>query len=387
MLDETLSRLDELNLADSVRKRLATDVARVLTHGVHEVNGRQCVTGYSYGVLYDWDLYFECLALSYLGHFEFAKNGVLTFLDHQHDDGFVPRVLEAPWEKPGQHFKPFLVQTAALYSEKTGETDWLTTNVLNGLAKYLDHWFSDHYAASPDCLPVWNSADHTGMDNQDERAGALDSYVCQGVDLACYLVREFAAMSDIYKSLGEGDFAERYAGKADALRLRISREFWCEEDGFFYDRNIRTGEFIRVKCASSFAVLWVGGASKKQAERLVLEHLTNPNEFWLEFPVASMSALEPSYRQKPYEYEKCCNWKGNVWIPTNYYIFQGLLRYGYTTLADDLAKKTTAMLMKNEATREYYDGETGSGVGLDPFWGWSMLGYLMEHELHKSRAP
>ena len=31
--------------------------------------------------------------------------------------------------------------------------------------------------------------------------------------------------------------------------------------------------------------------------------------------------------------------------------------------------------------REYYNGETGAGQGLSPFWGWSGLGYLMKAEL------
>ncbi|MEO0497324.1 MAG: trehalase family glycosidase [Pseudomonadota bacterium] len=381
MAEKLQSLLAGLELADPVKMRLAEDLQRILKSGTHIVNGRLCVTGYSYGALYDWDLYFECLALAHLGHVEFAKNGVLTFLDHQQSSGFIPRVLAAPWQKPGQHFKPFLAQTAALYTNAAGDTEWLQADVLPRLDRYLTHWFSEHYHSKGDGLPVWNSADHSGMDNQDERAGALNSYVCQGVDLACYLVREFEAMARLYHMTDNARAANKHAERADVLRYKISTRFWCETDGFFYDRNVRTGGFIKTKCASSFAVLWVGAASLNQAKRLVDEHLLNPKEFWLKYPVASMSALEPSYRQSPYDYEACCNWKGNVWIPTNYYIFRGLLRYGFNDAAAELAAKTLAMLMNNDTTREYYDAETGKGVGLDPFWGWSILGYFMQIEM------
>ena len=30
---------------------------------------------------------------------------------------------------------------------------------------------------------------------------------------------------------------------------------------------------------------------------------------------------------------------------------------------------------------EYYNGDTGAGQGLAPFWGWSSLGYIMKAEL------
>ena len=46
-----------------------------------------------------------------------------------------------------------------------------------------------------------------------------------------------------------------------------------------------------------------------------------------------------------------------------------------------------SLLMKNEGTREYYDAETGDGLGLDPFWGWSLLGYFMPLEFHERYDP
>jgi putative isomerase len=70
-------------------------------------------------------------------------------------------------------------------------------------------------------------------------------------------------------------------------------------------------------------------------------------------------------------------------VPTNYMLFHGLLKQGYREVAEDLAYKTFWMVLNEEATREYYNAETGCGQGLNPFWGWSTLGYLMplEYEL------
>jgi len=39
------------------------------------------------------------------------------------------------------------------------------------------------------------------------------------------------------------------------------------------------------------------------------------------------------------------------------------------------------------STREYYNAETGCGLGLDPFWGWSSLAYLMPLEQELGYDP
>jgi hypothetical protein len=31
----------------------------------------------------------------------------------------------------------------------------------------------------------------------------------------------------------------------------------------------------------------------------------------------------------------------------------------------------------NSVTREFYDSDTGKGNGMNPFWGWSSLAYVM----------
>lgn len=365
----------------ALKKRLNNDFGRIMKHGIIKVSGKKCVTGYSYGELFDWDLYFENLVLSYFGVSKYCKTGVESFLDRQEENGFISRTLGVVWPKKNQHFKPFLAQTALLYLEQTNDLDWLRENRFQQLKKYLEYWLKGEYASSLG-FPTWNSADHSGMDNQDERAGAINSYVCMGVELSVFLVKEFEAMTTIAQKIDLQDESLKFAKKAKDMNKKISDIFWDEECGFFYDINVRTNKYIKCKTVAGFSPLWTGAATKLQAERIIEQHLLNKDEFWLKYPVASMSKCEPGYRQEKYDYEDCCNWKGPTWMPTNYYVFRGLLRYGFESEAKSLAEKTFDMLMRNHDTREYYNAETGEGLGLNPFWGWSVLGYFMPFEYH-----
>lgn len=381
---------------------LSPDHRERLASRLHEVNGHirergvgqgkakgalwsgmnaDLLTGYSYGEYYDWDLYFENLYLSHFGVSLYCRTNLEVFLDRQLACGFVARTLIEPRQR--QHFKPFLAQIAVLGSRQFGSFAWLAGKYYERLAKYLDYWrwFCDF---DKNGLSVWDSADHSGMDNQVLRAGPLDTMSVEGVDLNCYLVRELDAMEWIARALDLPADSRKWAAEAAALRGAINDILYDEADGFYYDRDERTGALIRVKSASSFAPLWAGVADARRAGRLV-GHLTDPDEFWLAHPLASWARNEVGYYQQRRGFE--CTWMGACWVPINYMAAHGLMRYGYTDVAHALARKTFDMALNEITTREYYDAETGVGQGLNPFWGWSALAYTLPLELEACYDP
>jgi putative isomerase len=75
-------------------------------------------------------------------------------------------------------------------------------------------------------------------------------------------------------------------------------------------------------------------------------------------------------------------------VPANYMIFHGLLDYGYKEPAKELAMRSFRMALdQNNNTREYYDSDTGRGDGMNPFWGWSALAYVMPLDYANSYDP
>ena len=368
-----------------LRDRLTSLNGDMLKRGILPYPGTndKLLTGYAYHEFYDWDLYFENLYLSYYGVSDYCFTNFKMFLSRQEPDGFIARMLNR--RNTGQMFKPFLAQIAVLGSRQKGEDyEWLRASYYEGLRKYLDRWFA--YDADKNGLPVWESADASGMDNQLRRAGSLRQFQDEGVDLACYLYRELEAMALIAGKLGKPDDTRAFQARADKLAKTINAVFWDDKDGFYYDRNEKTGQTVRLKSVAGFLPLWAGVASAEQAERLVREHLTNPHEFWLQYPIASYAATEPDFYEGRHGSE--CNWHGTTWIPTNYMIFHGLVRYGYKEIAKDLAYRTFRLALDaNEVTREYYDSDTGAGNGMNPFWGWSSLAYVMPLEYETGYDP
>lgn len=355
------------------------------------VTGKPYFTGYSYESLYDWDQYFEGLVQLYMGWgTKYLLSAVDIFLDHQNADGFIPRAIDPPTlhrpDEPTEMVKPFLSQILLLCLHEDGQIDFLESgDRFSRLTAYLKHWLFalDRRGAG---LSYWRSSPHTGMDNQRERAGDWGSDFCEGVDLNAYLCREISAYRILCGTIGRNREADEAGAWYEQRRSALLAACWDEEDGFFYDVDARTGERIRVKSVAGFAPMWAGIVSAEQAERLVREHLLNPEEFARPYPIPAYAAGWNGYSAMYLPGDIGCAWRCNTWIPTNYYVFEGLRQYGYTDEAADLAARTYDMI-KKAGFREYYASETGEGCGLDPFWGWSLLGMFMPTEIASGYDP
>ena len=341
---------------------------------------KEYYTGYEYATLYDWDQYFEGIVELYLGwDTRLLKNGVEIFLDYQKDDGHIQRSSSAGY--PAQlteHVKPFLAQISLLIYKKDKSLSFLTPQYYQKMKKYLLYWLEDR-DQNHNHLSVWDSAMHTGMDNQHERAGRWSEFYCEGADLNSFLVRECRAFAQIACLLGHADDQELFLGYAKKISEAVQTLLWNEQDGLFYDLDQRTGKQIKVNYLGSFATLWAGIPTEEQAKRMVHEHLMNPGEYLRPFPFPVLSKSEPGYSETPLEGDIGCCWRAQTWIPTNYYLSHGLRAYGYTALASYLSKKTYENV-KAIGDREYYNTESKSGNGLNPFWGWSLLAYFMPLE-------
>ena len=150
------------------------------------------------------------------------------------------------------------------------------------------------------------------------------------------------------------------------MQLNFNSRFWDEGLGLYYDYDVQSGMPIRINTACTFLSLFAGLPSERQAKRLVQEHLLEPSEYApgseIRHWVTTTAKSEPTWESRRY-------WRGPVWIIMNWFIIEGLQRYGYHELAE-VIRQDTLGLMEAGGFREYYDARDGSGCGSTDF-SWS----------------
>ena len=360
----------------------------------HKETGQSYYT--SYTDIYDWEMYFDGLALAYYGGEEHTMGGLHVFLSRQREDGFISRhvLKQKPPAEEGEvarrlyHYesnelcKPFLCQAALIVSRMRGDASWLGVEDFGRLMRFINCWLTA-WDRDGDGLSEWASAPQSGADTQLERIGPWESYYCEGVDINCYLYRELLAAAELAKALRLPKEVAYFKQQAARKKERIQALLWDEKDGCYYSRDRRTGELIRVKDAEMFLPLWAGVATPKQARLLVSRHLRNPAEFWTPYPVPSYARSEPHYTQyfKPgpgipecFEVEAGHgNWSGSVYPHWNYLFVHGLEDYGFHKEARHIAQVYSEVMRRQPDFYEYYNAETGDGLGVHPFWAGATL--------------
>lgn len=347
-----------------------------------------------YTQLFDWDTYFMGVALSYDGVSEPLENSVKDFLDFTDENyatmGYTPREIatDAPDALP-QMCKPFLAQMALRASQTLKDYDWLLepsgetrrTYYLK-LGDTLDFWESAR--RSPDGLFRWFNGLESGVDNNpavsDDPADTTE-----GVDLQCYVYREYLAMAALAVKLGAPSGARIYQDKARALAELVRQKMWSAQDGMFLNIDARTGQFVRIKTWTNFIPLWVGIATKSQADEMIRAHVLNPREFWSPNGIRTIAATEPHYDPRS------GYWRGPVWVLSNYLVMHGLENYGYKKEALQLANETVALLLRDlrvtSGMNENYNPETGEPDAAGHFVSWDLLAEHMTGEAQNGADP
>lgn len=339
-----------------------------------------------YFQLFDWDMYFMSVALSYDGVSSPVADSVRDFLEFVNENannpGYAPREIAAdrPWALPEQ-CKPFLAQAAVRAALTSGQWDWIRP-LYPKLRATVGFWEDTRRA--PNGLFVWYNGVESGADNSPAVVD-VPAQTTEGVDLQVYLYREYQALARIGRELKDPDSDRLYSKKAEDLKALMLRKMWSEHDGLFFNLDARTGRPIKVKAWTSFTPLWARMVSDEQARRMIDDHLLSAREFWSVHGVRSLSASEPAYRPKD------GYWRGPVWVVSNYIVMRGLLNYGYNAQARVLAQETVDLLVedfkKTGGMNECYDPDTGAPAAGGHFVSWNLLAEHMAREAQTGADP
>jgi hypothetical protein len=138
-------------------------------------------------------------------------------------------------------------------------------------------------------------------------------------------------------------------------------KLWDEQSGQYYSRDFITFELLREPTIATLMPLYAGTIDKDRAARLV-ELLTDHRKFWLHHPVPSVPLNSTFFSPQRY-------WQGPTWLNTNWLIIDGLRRYGYDEIADELTRRSLEMVA-NAGCFEYFSPIDGTGIG-SPSFSWT----------------
>jgi len=131
---------------------------------------------------------------------------------------------------------------------------------------------------------------------------------------------------------------------------------------------------LRVDNWSSFLPLWAGIATSERAKRMV-ERLRDENTFNCKGGIRTLSRLEQMYDIRATNNPS--NWLGPIWGCVNYFIFEGLIKYGFEDDAREIAEKTIRLfgrdLEVSGALHEYYNPDTCEPIITKGFQNWNFL--------------
>jgi len=163
-------------------------------------------------------------------------------------------------------------------------------------------------------------------------------------DLNTYLVMQMECLGRIARVIGLSGEADDWEQRAQAHLQRMIAYLWDEKAGLF--RAKRKGETIPVLTPFNLFPLITGRLPDEIAARLV-EHLTDPAEFWTKYPIPSVAVNDPLYNPMQM-------WRGPTWINVNYMMVEGLERSGYPVVARELRRRTLDLVMQHSDIYEFY---------------------------------
>lgn len=342
-----------------------------------------------FGPYFGWDQFFN----GYLACFEDnegAQETIRAHLAYQLPDGYIANCSH--WDLPQRSSRVFVTADrsqppvgamciwkmherrpdsdflAEVYPDLVRWSEWWKT-ARDGNGNGLFEWGDGlgEYALARletgwDDTPHFDGVDMLGT---QMTADAVDLNALWSLD-AMYLAR-------IADALGKPGEAEAHRADHEAMNQRINEHLWNEELGIYCSRNWRdtpegAPSFLTRITPMNFYPLACGAADEARAAR-VLAWLYNEDKFWGEWMLPTLPFDDPEWEKQHY-------WKGHIWPPPNYIVWQGVKQYADPAHQAEFARRSVKLFMKGwdnaRICSENYRSDTGAPAS-HPNYTWGAL--------------
>ncbi|NNM84563.1 MAG: hypothetical protein HKL96_02230, partial [Phycisphaerales bacterium] len=227
---------------------------------------------------------------------------------------------------------------------------------------------------------VWKNAKYeSGMDDSTMylRGKTVvmhpsDTFNLDDVGLSSLWAADAMYLSEIAAALGHKNAAAHYEAERVAMAARINALLWSHKFGMYCNRYWSRGPgrhlLSRQWSPTNFYPMIAGVPDTARAQR-VLAILLNKKYFWGKWVLPTISRNNPAYQHQEY-------WRGDIWGPTNYLAFQGLLNYAPPAVLHAFARKSVRLFMRNwnrtGVWSENYLATSGRAAH-NPYYAWGAL--------------
>ena len=338
--------------------------------------------------MFEWDSFFNALEAS-VEDCRLAENEIEAVLDTQYPWGNIPNWRSARSGSPDRGQPPVGAFAVLKTYLKCGNLS-LIKNSYERLKKFhlywsrnvgkhlkrdgnnngLYEWGSDTELI-PSGIPQWEkdapgrlrAAWESGQDDLpnfdnvkfNEQTNTLEM---DCIDLSSLYALDSWSLWKMAELLGNDKDRAFFEREFVEVSDKINSFMWDDKKHFYFDRYWN-GKLSNSKASSNFYPLLAGVADEERVKYLI-SHLLNPSEFWGDFVIPTISRDNPSFNDQQY-------WRGTIWPPTNYLVYQGLKRYGIDLIAAEFARKSARLFLNSwknyRLCRENYDSRTGEGGG------------------------
>jgi len=369
---------------------------------------RNWAHGFGGWVVGEWDCFFGSL-LTNLEDPGQTSAGVRAILLAQAPNGVVPNVDAANGTSPDRSQPPVGSYIVLKNYERNADIEQLRW-AYPRLKKWHEWWLANRGDGQP-----WRDGNRNGLLEWGSDRGATYSVGGRGfrvqakwesgmddspmyddvtynprtytlelddVGLNSLYALDAECLSKIAGILGYEDDNRHFVAEYDKVKSLVRKLLWNEQDGIFENRYW-DGRFSKRLSPTNFYPMLAGIATPEQAKRMVREHLLNSEEFWGKYVIPTISRNDPAFQDQYY-------WRGDIWGPTNYLVYQGINRYGEDEVALEFAQKSYTLFMEDwqaqQRTNEQYYAWGGSAGG-DVHYTWGALLCLIGMEQFIDENP
>jgi len=351
-------------------------------------------------VLFDWDTYFGAV-MAGLESRELAYANAIEITKSITPGGFIPNFTGSYGMGSFDRSQPPVGSMVFRELYRKYKEKWVIEYVFDDLLKWNRWWPGNRdnsgllcWGSSPVELPyrsdfatnTWQGAAYeSGLDNSpmfDNVPFNTGTHMMEQADagLMGLYVMDCDVLAELATEIGRLTEAEELSHRADFYRKNLSF-LWDEKSGMYRNKRTDTGEFSEHISPTNFYPLLAKAPSPQQAERMIKEHLLNPEEFYGEWMIPSISRNDTAFKSQNY-------WRGRIWGPMNYLVYMGLRNYELPEARRTLAEKSAALMMENVNLNGYiyenYNAITGNFKNLeeaayrgDKYYHWgALLGFI-----------